>query len=223
MEFKSISYAITVCDEAEELKRLISFLGDAIRNCNEIVVQMDSSSVTQAVIDQVFISSLDFNQTPYAETPNFKILEFPLDNDFSSFKNNLKLNCAGDFIFQIDADEMPSSLLIENIPRILQKYPDAGLIHVPRANTVEGITEDHIKKWNWNVNNNNLINWPDWQPRIFKNTPSARWHLAVHETIVGYEGPLLSLPQLQGYALHHHKTIDRQEKQNNLYEKISQQ
>lgn len=220
MEFKSISYAITVCNESEEFRALTNFLLKNIRNSDEVVVQIDSSSATEEVRKEVLISALNFNSNHYIETPNFKSLEFPLDKDFSLFKNNLKNNCAKDYIFQIDADEIPTSLLIQNLPRILQKHPEAGLIHVPRINTVEGITSEHIEKWKWSLNNNNFINWPDWQPRIFKNTPSAKWNLPVHETLINYEGSSMFLPELEGYALLHHKTITKQERQNNLYDKL---
>tara|TARA_Y100000287_G_scaffold179696_1_gene173783 strand:- start:410 stop:1111 length:702 start_codon:yes stop_codon:yes gene_type:complete len=220
VEFKSISYAITVCDEAEELKSLLDFLLDNIRNKDEVVVQVDSSNTTEEVRKQILISSFNFNKDTYIECPSFKTIDFQLNKDFAKFKNNLKSNCSKDYIFQIDADEIPSSLLIQNLPRILQKYPEAGLIHVPRVNTVTGITEDHIKKWGWTVNHNDFINWPDWQPRIFKNNPNIYYSSPVHETILGYEGNPMFLPDLEGYALFHPKTIARQEKQNNLYKNL---
>ena len=38
---------------------------------------------------------------------DIKVIEFALNKDFASFKNNLKDNCSGDYIFQIDSDEYP--------------------------------------------------------------------------------------------------------------------
>ena len=42
------------------------------------------------------------------------------------------------------------------------------MLLVPRVNTVEGLTQEHINKWRWNVNENGWINWPDYQTRINK-------------------------------------------------------
>ena len=41
---------------------------------------------------------------------NHKVIGFPLNKDFKSFKNNLKSHCSKDYIFQIDADEIPADL-----------------------------------------------------------------------------------------------------------------
>ena len=41
-----ISYAITVCNELEEITRLVNFLQLNIQSEDEIVIQYDESSVT---------------------------------------------------------------------------------------------------------------------------------------------------------------------------------
>ena len=48
---KTISYAITVCNELEELTKLLNFLQTNIRKEDEIVIQYDESSVTDEVKD----------------------------------------------------------------------------------------------------------------------------------------------------------------------------
>ena len=45
----SISYAITVCNELEEIIKLLNFLQLHIRPEDEIVIQYDSTSATQEV------------------------------------------------------------------------------------------------------------------------------------------------------------------------------
>jgi hypothetical protein len=42
------------------------------------------------------------------------------------------------------------------------KISYAIMFRVPRVNTVEGITQQHIQQWRWNVNENGWVNWPDY-------------------------------------------------------------
>ena len=55
--------------------------------------------------------------------------------------------CNGDWVFQIDADEIPNEVLIENLHEILTRNTTVvEVVLVPRVNTVEGLTDEHIKK-----------------------------------------------------------------------------
>ena len=152
--------------------------------------------------------------------PNeIKVIGFPLNGDFASYKNNLKDNAKGIFIFQIDADEIPSEYLIENLHDFLQYNKDVDLYFVPRVNTVEGLTEEHIQKWRWNVNEKGWINFPDYQTRIYRRTSEIHWVNKVHERIVGFN-TMTVLPAEEEYVLYHPKDIERQERQNAYYETI---
>jgi len=204
-----ISYAITVCNEREEIKRLISFLLKHKREEDEIVVQQDSAELDGAVYTYLVGQKLK---------DNINFIEYPLNKDFAQFKNNLTQHCTGDYIFQIDADEIPNEFLIENLPFIL-KENGIDLIYVPRVNTVEGLTYEHVQKWRWNVNEKGWVNWPDQQSRIYKNSPEIRWEGKVHEKIVGVK-TITAFPNEEVYALYHPKQIERQEKQNEFYETI---
>jgi len=205
MNFK-ISYAIAACDEQQELNTLINFLLKHKREEDEIVVQVDKSNHTQEVSDVI-------------ETHKLKKNEFELNNDFASFKNNLKKICKGDYIFQIDADELPAEETVENLDKIIESNLDVDLFLVPRINIVQGLTENHIKKWNWQTNDQGWVNWPDYQYRIFKNNFNIKWEGKVHEHIVGAKTGSM-LPKTIEYALVHIKDIKRQEKQNQKYETI---
>ena len=46
-----ISYAITVCNELDEITKLLNFLQTHIRKEDEIVIQYDETSVTDEVMD----------------------------------------------------------------------------------------------------------------------------------------------------------------------------
>jgi glycosyltransferase involved in cell wall biosynthesis len=205
-----ISYAITVCNELKEVTSLINFLLVRVDTEDEIIIQYDSDSVTKEVKDYLTIIS-DLQK-------QIKVISFPLNKDFASFKNNLKQNCNGDYIFQIDADEEPSEILLERLKQILTTN-DVDIIFVPRVNTVEGLTDSHIQKWGWKVDEKGWVNWPDYQTRIYKNTEDVKWFGKVHERISGYD-TFTNFPADEKYSLYHHKEIDRQEKQNDFYNNI---
>ena len=137
-----------------------------------------------------------------------------MDNNFASFKNNLLRWTTGDYLFQLDADEIPNDFLIENIKQVLHINRDIDCFNIPRINTVSGLKLEHIKKWGWNINEQNQINFPDPQMRLFKLNRGIKWIKPVHEILDGYE-TLSTLPyDTEDFCLYHHKTIVKQEKQN---------
>ena len=208
-----IGYFITACNEYEELKKLLILLRTNIDKNDCIGVLLDESNVTEEV------DSL-CNQFLVPNNESFRVIYSNLDNDFASFKNlgyHLFDDC--DWIFNIDADELPSSILIQNIKQIIDLNPETELIYVPRINTVEGLTQDHINKWRWQVNEEGWVNWPDYQGRIYKRSPMIEWKGKVHERIEGMK-KYSHLPAKEEFAFHHPKTIERQERQNKFYETI---
>ena len=205
-----ISYAITVCNELKEITELTNFLQSRIEEEDEIIIQYDTNGVTKEVSDFLTIFGEINRQT--------KIVSFPLNKDFATFKNNLKKNCSGDYIFQIDADEIPTEYLMQNIKTILESN-NVDIVFVPRVNTVNGLTEAHIQGWGWRVNEKGWINFPDYQTRIYKNTNDVEWFGKVHERISGYN-TFANFPAEERFSLYHHKQIERQEKQNNFYNNI---
>lgn len=215
-----ITYAITACNEHVELERLLSMLLKTIRAQDEVIIQLDVN-YTEEVLEVCNLYTNFNHEGNLSSTTiaNSKFYAFPLDGDFARFKNNLNLNATGDFIFQIDADEVPSEYLIENLPAILEANADNELYLVPRINIVDGITPHHIRQWNWTLDANGFVNFPDYQYRIYKNTEKIKWINRVHERIDGYSS-FSYLPAVVEYCLVHHKTIERQEKQNQYYATI---
>jgi glycosyltransferase involved in cell wall biosynthesis len=155
----------------------------------------------------------------FQSIPNSKFYSFPLNKDFASFKNKLFEESTGDYIFNIDADEVPNEFLVKNLHSLLEGNPEIDLYVVPRVNIVKDLTQDHIQKWRWNVNEKGWVNWPDFQTRIYKNSSELKWENKVHERLVGHKG-FAYLPMEEEWALYHPKEIDRQEKQNQFYETI---
>jgi glycosyltransferase involved in cell wall biosynthesis len=209
----TISYCITACNEHEELSKLLHILKQKINLEDEIVIQVDSVNVTNEVLNIV--------EQTISSASNVKLVKFPLNKDFASFKNNANTYCTKDFIFQIDADEFPDDVLLQNIYTIIESNDQVDLFVVPRKNIVEGLTQEHIQKWRWQVNENGLVNWPDYQTRIYKRNKDIRWQRKVHEYVSGYKR-MSYLPDIEdmNLCLHHPKTIERQEKQNKFYETI---
>lgn len=206
-----ISYAITVCDELSEFAKLIDHLLKYKRENDEIVVLVDRGNAPDKLIAELQSLNKSFEF--------FKYEVGVFNGHFAEWKNKLNKLCKGDYIFQIDADECPDHRLIEMLSELLEYNENVELIGLPRWNTVEGITDKHIQKWNWNVDEFNRINWPDTQFRIYKNDPNIQWAGKVHERIVGTQQFAL-LPTNEQFCLYHPKTIEKQEKQNNLYNNL---
>jgi len=202
----TISFAITVHNEHKELDKLLQQLVKSIREEDEIVVQMDITATEEVK----------------AVVNSYKLTNYfhPLNKDFATFKNNLKSLCTKDWIFFIDADETLNYYFSKNIHEFLELNKGmVDLIGVPRVNKVNGLTQSHIDKWRWFVDDNGWVNWPDYQTRICANKPEIQWVNKVHERLTGFKTSA-QLPALEEWSLTHIKDIDRQEKQNQFYETI---
>lgn len=205
-----ISYAITVCNEFIEIQRLVRFLLQHKRIQDNIVILYDEANGDPEV--ENFLRTHSING-------EFAWHKGKFDRHFANWKNKLTNLCNGDYIFQIDADEIPNEKLIEVLPEILEENIECDVIMVPRVNTVEGLTPEHIQKWGWRVDEKGWVNWPDEQWRIYKNKPEIFWVNKVHERLEGFK-VWTHLPIIEEFALYHPKTISKQEKQNNLYNQI---
>lgn len=204
-----ISYAITVCNELTEVGRLLDLLLANKRAHDEIVVLMDTTKASDKL-------ALALRHYEMDNMDHMTICPGEFDGHFADWKNKLTSYCSGDYVFQIDADEYPHPSFIESLPAIIETNPDVDVYLVPRVNTVEGLTQDHIQQWGWRVDGNGWVNWPDWQHRIYRNDGNIKWQNKVHEILVNHK-QFTYLPASEEYALFHPKTISRQEKQNEYY------
>lgn len=214
-----ITYAITVCNEFVEIQKLLTQLINSKRAQDEIVVQMDLN------LDDLNSQPEDKKQVfayimKHQELGHIRVVFKLLNGHFADFKNHLTDQCTGDYIFQIDADEYPDELFISHLPDVLELNPETEVYLVPRINTVEGLTEEHVAKWRWHVNAAGFVNHPDYQWRIWKNNPEIRWINKVHERLVGFESYAMLPADTRAFSLYHPKTIQKQEKQNNYYDTL---
>ena len=207
-----ISYGITVHNEADELNKLLEILIHNSQEEDEIIICDDYSDEDTQFVIQSWTQQYGHNKL-------IKVYQRKLDGNFSDQKNSVIENSTGDYVFHIDADEYPHEILLQQLPQILELNDGIDLIWIPRVNTIEGMLQKHIQKWGWRVSDKGWVNYPDYQARVFRRDESIRWTRPLHEYITGCE-TYSHLPPQEELSLYHHKTIDKQEQQNQLYEKI---
>jgi hypothetical protein len=201
-----LTYAITVCNEFAEIQRLVAFLLQHKRPQDNIVVLYDEANGDPNI--ETFLRTHSINA-------EFSWHKAKFQGHFADWKNKLSSLCSGDYIFQLDADEMVDEYQCRLIPQVIESN-EVDVIRVPRINTVKGLTADHVSEWDWQVNEYGWINFPDYQWRIYRNSDKIFWEGKVHERLIGYT-TIAHLPAGSDWALTHHKTIERQVKQNNYY------
>ena len=212
-----ICYKILTHNETDSLEKLLDFLFENIKEQDHIIVCDDfSEAPTRKILAKYVIEDAE-------RLKQYDYFQRKFGGDFAEHHNfvNGLVREEFDYIFSIDADEIPNKWLIENIHEILESN-DVDLIWLPRVNTVEGITEEHIQKWGWRVNEKGWVNFPDYQGRIYRNDKSIYWENPVHEVIKGAK-KVSQFPPEEEFCLYHPKDIKRQEKQNELYSQIQTQ
>lgn len=230
-----VSYLITCSTETNTLDRLLYGVLNLMPSDDEVIILQDTCAdgvneygKSTSDIIKKYINCPGFSQNVYW-------IKNSLDNNYGKHKNFGIEKCAGDFIFQIDGDEIPpDALLGENLHALLESNPSIEAYAVPRMNDFKGVTEAHAKQWGWVLSYNPrplltdktlnpLVNWPDYQWRIFKRDyPRISFTRRLHEKIEGYL-PYVVLPAEQDYALYHDKTIEKQVETNLKYNKMFSQ
>jgi glycosyltransferase involved in cell wall biosynthesis len=203
-----ISYAILTHNEGEYIAKLLTLLTTYKRDVDEIVIVDDHSNDEKTK----FILN-DFKDLIKLEYRTF-------DGDHTQ-KNYLNSLCTGDYILQLDADELVKPEFIEMLPQLLEDNNEIDLFIMPRINTVEGLTPEYIAKWRWNVNEKGWVNFPDHQMRLYRNCNWVEWDGLLHSKIKGHK-TFVFLPSDELFCILHPKQLERQVAQNDLYDKIEQ-
>jgi glycosyltransferase involved in cell wall biosynthesis len=123
-----------VYNEATELEKLLISLIPYIGRNDEIIVLQDitNKDTTVSKLLQQYKKKLI-------------VIEKPLNNDFAAFKNVFLTVANGNYLFQIDADEIPNAFLIKNLKKIILTIGDCDCFMIPRINIVNESTSEHIK------------------------------------------------------------------------------
>ena len=209
-----ISYGITVHDESEELNKLLEILVHKTDLEDEIVICVDGNDEK---VQEVITSWVQ----QYASDDVDKIKDIivynrKLDGNFAEHKNSVIEKSTGDYIFHIDADEYPHNFLVLQLKPIIEMNEGVDLIWIPRVNTVDGFTDEDVKRWGWKISEKGWVNYPDYQARVFRNDETIRWTRPLHEYITGCK-TYAHLPPQEELSLYHPKTKEKQEQQNQFY------
>lgn len=147
----NISYCISVCNEAEELNKLLGQIIPNIDSEDELIILVDTSKITSEV-SQVISNHRSLR-------PDIQLVGAELNGDFATFKNNFVTSATKDMIWQLDADELLNDEMFISLKSIIDFNPQVDMFLVPRINIVKGIGLTYIQKWRWQVSKNeNFIN-----------------------------------------------------------------
>jgi glycosyltransferase involved in cell wall biosynthesis len=144
-----ISFAVCTHNEGhyvrDLLTSLIEFVKHPINQASghefEIVVIDDFSSedLTERIIESIENNTNHF----------IKLYHHALAGDFATHKNYMNSKCTGDWIVNLDADERLPDDFLMNLAPILESNPHVEAFWLPRVNTVEGLTLQHVTRWHW--------------------------------------------------------------------------
>lgn len=197
----TLSYAVTTHNEGSSIQRLIDRIKQYIRPTDELVI-LDDCSVDKQTL-KILKNENVFNR-------KFK-------NNFADHKNYLNSLCKCDYIFQLDGDELPTHQLMKIVVKLVKYNNNIDLFWIPRENKLEELNFEYIKKWNWKVDNQDRINYPDYQGRIYRNSEKIYWTRELHEIIHGHESQKL-LPGNSMVDILHHRHMTTQIKNNKYYD-----
>ena len=111
-----LSYAIPVKDELLEITKLLNFLIKNKDNEDEIVILFDSENGSKGVEDYLRAKSVN--------APKFAWHSYKFDGHFANMKNHLTSLCSGDWIVQLDADEMIGDQFIPWVKGSIEANPE---------------------------------------------------------------------------------------------------
>jgi len=202
-----LSFAICTHNEGTYIQALLNQLIPFCEESGDEIVVVDDYST-----DELTLSLLN----AYSDQGSILLFKRHLDGSFADHKNFLTEKCSGDYIVQIDADELLHDNLLTYLHDLVENNPDIDLLYVPRVNVVTGLTAEDIARYGWTVNERGWVMFPDYQSRIYRNDINIRWEGKVHERIQGaiHTAPL---PPEEEWAIYHIKDRQRQVEQNNFY------
>lgn len=140
MSHPFISYLVTCKNTGFELQILLERLFKYSQN-NECIILDDYSDNPDTLKVLSNVSDNNF----------FKVYKHKLDKNYSEHKNYGKSLCRGEYIFQIDDDELPSETLLESLKELIELNSMIELFWIPRINDFKGVTDIEAKKWGWKL------------------------------------------------------------------------
>lgn len=196
-----VSFAILTHNETETLSRLLGSLAD-VPGTEVRIVDDFSEPPTLAIIDG-FVRR-------YA---NIHLYQRALRKNFAAQRNFIAGKCLGRYIGRIDADETLPRYLIENLEKIVEDLEAGGFdaAMFPRINLLGEEADESFRKEfvaaydRFELNEKGWLNFPDYQIKLYRNTPSLKFRYIVHEILQG-ANRIYEFPAEEKYALMHHKS-----------------
>jgi|TARA_B110000211_G_scaffold198426_1_gene228317 hypothetical protein len=191
-----LTYSIQVCNESRELFSLLHLLTRVIDDEDYIDVIVDSNNTTEKVdlVLKHFEDRITVHRRP-----------------FDTFSKNCQFHievAKGDYVFHIDADELPQESLIKIVKHVIEET-GSEIIAVPRINIHPDITESEAEEFGFDINEVGFINWPDYQLRIHKNCDYIKWTDELHTKLTGSE-KMSGIKAVPSLAMWHIKSMDKQ-------------
>jgi glycosyltransferase involved in cell wall biosynthesis len=196
MNYTPLKISIAICTHNEGeyvsslLRRLTSFVElDIGRHVTYEIVVLDDFST-----DQLTLDAFDkYNSS-------IKLYHRKLDNNYAEHKNFLNSQCTGDWILNLDADEFVSDEFLEFVPNLIDMNPLVQAYHIPRINTVDGLTIAHLQKWGWMVTkleDHRRIKVMDVLSPEYKLLRGFDMVISQEENVVTYYEPIVAWPDYQ--------------------------
>lgn len=226
-----INFVVTTCGEEHTFELVYELIYQIAENNQEVsslYLVVDSSKVSVdsefynemiAHIEDTVVEVTGEDEKEF-EALYGKIFVEPVQfkGHFADFKNAVhKYITKGEYVVQIDADEDINSDFTYELVPVLQDN-DVDLIFLARENIVTGITDEYVKKMMWKLDEDGLVNYPDFQGRVYKLLRDEMWKGKVHERIDGVDK--VAYTEKQELRLIHLKTFEKQKKQNELYDNL---
>lgn len=241
-----ISFLITVCDEHFELKLLLNQISYIKKEDDEVIIIYDENKITpqvREVIDESKHKSFAFNfKGDFSEYKNFgnskctKEWIFQLDAD-ERLSDFLAYNIHN-FVKEAHDVELVSFPRINIVKGITEEHVTSWGWVLGRDENFSDTETINIESKEYFLLKSNkyiiseqdtdsekekivryycpIINYPDRQGRLYKNSSNLKWEGKVHEKIVGWKN-YGEAPIDNGFDILHFKDIVRQEKQNSYY------
>ena len=191
-----ITYSIQVCNESRELYSLLNFLTRVIDDEDYIDVIVDSNNTTEKV--ELVLKHFEDRITVHKRA-------------FDTFDKNSQFHtdvAKGEYVFHIDADEIPQQSLIKLLKQVISET-GAEIVAIPRINIHPDITEEEATERKWEINDVGFINWPDYQLRLHKKCDHIYWTDTLHAKLTGSD-KVTGIKAIPSLAMWHIKSMDKQ-------------
>lgn len=201
-----ITFLITACNEKRELEENLKFVNAFKQNGDEVLVLLDEGKSDNEILQ-------------IAKDGSDRVIFQTLNKDFSAFKNFGIKEARNNHVLHLDADEIVNAVIVQVIRNIICNKNDVSGIHIPRINIVNNASSEDLRRFNFTINENGWINWPDYQPRFINKLSGIHFVNKVHETFNDHSKTVF-LEASAPYALLHIKDIDKQKQQNQFYDTL---